>query len=497
MKKMDIAIGFILFSIGILLRLSFIESMQSHWDGPQYSIAIIRYSLEQQTPAIPGYPLYIGLGRLFHIFLQDTHKDLLIISVLFSGIGALIFFTCGKIIFNRIVGTISSLLFLSGSVFYFFGLTAYEYIITPSLTTLLAVVVFLIIFKKKSLGLVLGLLFSISLGFRPQEIFFILPLFIYGILHLSSKEKVFAIFSFIVVSISWFLPFLWIAGGLEKYIKLLSSFLPSSSLSSPSIIYLERSFKGFFLSFGLANVFLFFYLLNLNKLFKNRNKITFFLIWIIPCLIFTLFIRNDHAGYQMTYLSCFLILISYAIYRTFRNKRLILSTVVILCVLFNLYWFFKNRDPNYLFPYIPTSFHYSEIRKNDIRLSAKINFVKKEFNPTSTLIITSDQLWRPTMYYLDKYLVYDIPALATSDINFKYIKRESMYWDMREFKDKLLKFKVPKNIKTLVFVNDESYKWIKVKNIQIYNLAGNSRVTTLNVKRDDIVKYNYMYVDKE
>ena len=53
------------------MRFPLIEKMQSHWDGPQYSIAVVRYSLIQETPAPPGYPLYIAMGRLFYFFTHD------------------------------------------------------------------------------------------------------------------------------------------------------------------------------------------------------------------------------------------------------------------------------------------------------------------------------------------------------------------------------------------------------------------------------------------
>ena len=33
-------------------------------------------------------------------------------------------------------------------------------------------------------------------------------------------------------------------------------------------------------------------------------------LWILPALVFNLFVRSDHAGHQMTYLSAFILLIS-------------------------------------------------------------------------------------------------------------------------------------------------------------------------------------------
>ena len=128
MDKRDYIIILFLFVIGIVTRFPFVERMQSHWDGPQWSIGIIRYSLIQETPAPPGYPLYIALGKVInYIIHDDPHSSLIWISVLSSAVAASLFYVAGKIVFNKTVGLISSLLYLSGPTFYFFGLTAYPY----------------------------------------------------------------------------------------------------------------------------------------------------------------------------------------------------------------------------------------------------------------------------------------------------------------------------------------------------------------------------------
>src|SRR3989344_5430097 len=124
MNKKDYVICFVLLLIAFFSRIPLTEAIQSHWDGPQYSIGVVRYSLEQDTPSPPGYPLYIFMARLINVFVGDPHRALILESVLFSFIGTVVFYLAGKNLFNRVVGVISSLIFISGSTFYYFGLTA-------------------------------------------------------------------------------------------------------------------------------------------------------------------------------------------------------------------------------------------------------------------------------------------------------------------------------------------------------------------------------------
>ena len=96
MKKIDYIICTALAFIALVSRLPLIEKIQSHWDGPDYSIAVIRYSFAQFTPTAPGYPLYIAAGKFFHIFIDDPHKSILLVSVLGSIVGVIAFYVFGK-----------------------------------------------------------------------------------------------------------------------------------------------------------------------------------------------------------------------------------------------------------------------------------------------------------------------------------------------------------------------------------------------------------------
>src|SRR5579872_2229766 len=89
-----------LFLIGIISRLLLLEKYQTHWDGPTYAFAITHYSFAQWAPSPPGYPIYVALGKFFHFYFTDPHLSMLLVDVLFAGIGAVVFYVVGSIIFN-------------------------------------------------------------------------------------------------------------------------------------------------------------------------------------------------------------------------------------------------------------------------------------------------------------------------------------------------------------------------------------------------------------
>jgi len=506
MSKKDFVIGIVLFFIGISSRLPLIEHFQSHWDGPQYSIAIVRYSLEQETPAMPGYPLYIAMGRFFYTFTKDPHAALLAVSVLWSGIGAFIFFIAGKNMFNRVVGIISASIFLSGSTFYYFGLTPYAYLIIAVTTTILAFVCHQIIFKKKELGILLGAFFALALGIRPQEILFISPLVLLGFLYLPTSGKIKAAGSFIIFFFAWFIPFTNLVGGFQKYMAL---FLSGAKEGSKGVFlpkirreYFELVIKGIGLSIGIGVLAGLFYIKKMFEHFKskafwrrNTKYILFFSCWIFPSLLFNLLIVTVHAGYQMHFLSAFTFLVAYGLWRAFyKNKRVLYCSAGII-VIINLALFFYNRDPQFKTPYRYASFHYWDLRKNDIKIGSKVAFVEKHFSADNTLIITTPYFWRPFMYYLKPYQFYEFDALVTDDPQFENLRRTSKDWNRTQFSQKNHVFSIPENISTVVFLDDEvNLHLISIQGTQYQD--GLKKVVAFKVNPGETYSYGLNYIKK-
>jgi hypothetical protein len=495
MKKIDYILCLLISFTALASRVPLIEKFQSHWDGPQYTIAVVRYSFEQFTPAPPGYPLYIALGKLFYLFFNDPHKAILAVSVFGSLSGAIILYIVGMKMYHRQVGIAASTIFLTGSTFYYFGLTPYAYGLLIATTTLLAYIVYRIYIKKTHEGILLGAIIGICFAIRPQETIQIGPLYLLGVLSLSTKERLKALAVFLSITLLWFIP-LTHSMGLQKYFTLSYEFAKTAIVNNSLIHHVELMIKGTLLSFGISSGFLLYYFWKYTKvkkslLIKNKNILFFYIVWIAPGLIYNLFIRTEHAGYQMSYLSGLLILISYAIWKVTKKSRLLYIVIISIVAAFNLCWFFYDRDPTFTKPYRPTSFHYSDIRKNDLKTGSKVTFVQDKFDPKKTLVISTEVLWRPYSYYLRDY---DYRALYSLDNKEEPYRRNIIYakdWNMHESIDKDFTIITSPKITTVVFIDDAQSQWIKHYPFKSYKLPGNSTVTAISVAPKTKIIYNY------
>src|SRR6185295_13588813 len=63
---------------------------QTFWQSEEvrFARALLTFDPLQQQPEPPGYPLYIGAGRLFNFFVREPFAALLALSVIAAALGA-------------------------------------------------------------------------------------------------------------------------------------------------------------------------------------------------------------------------------------------------------------------------------------------------------------------------------------------------------------------------------------------------------------------------
>ena len=395
--------------------------------------------------------------------------------------------------YNSAVGITAATIFLTASTFYYFSLTPYGFELLIGAVMLLALSVYRIFVQRKQEGVYFGIVSAVYFGIRPQETFLIGPLAMLGFAFLNKKQKLIAAVAFTIITFLWLIPLIQTSGGLNSYIDFNLTALRTDVFNYTFKHNLELVIKGFLLTFGLSCFFLLYYLFayfRKKNLPKNRILI-FYALWIIPGILFNLFVRAEHAGYQISYLGGFIILVSYAIWKTTKKSKLLYWIAVLAIAVFNLYWFFYDRDPNYIKPYRPSSFHYSDIRKNDLKVGSKVEYVQKNFNSDKTLLITTDAMWRPYSYYLKSYRLIGISALSNIDTPYAYSIFEGYNWDIKGFISEKFEMKIPENIEKIVFMEDEAYKWIKSYPYKKIDLPGNSKITVISVPANSKLIYDY------
>src|SRR3989344_4607925 len=75
-----------------LVKLYFASSWLEDWDSIQFAMGLDDFSIIKQQPHAPGYILYIFLGKLLYIFIQNHTVSLTLLCIILSSVGFFFFF---------------------------------------------------------------------------------------------------------------------------------------------------------------------------------------------------------------------------------------------------------------------------------------------------------------------------------------------------------------------------------------------------------------------
>lgn len=450
-KTVVIIFAIIVFSF--ISRFPLVEKMHSHTDSSSLVMALNHFDFLQETPAPPGYPLYLAFGKIISFLTHDPHSALLGVSIIATAIGGIAYYFAGKSIQGREAGAIASIIFLTSPAIYFFGLTVYPYLLMIAIEMVVITLCYRSFIDNKTSGLFLGLSYAILLGIRPQEFITTLPLVFIVFYSMRRHEKLLLISAFSMISLAWIAPFLSVAGGIVNYIAVLSKGA-SEGLPFPSLNpLLTKKFEllnGAFLTIGAGLPFSLLYFIS-TKL--KKKVIVFFLLWCIPSLLFNLFIRTEHAGYQEGYLSLGIIAAALFLGKLYKTNRTIAVVVVSLVAIVNLAIFFYNRDPLYQRSYRQSSFHYSDIVRNDYSLEKKIDYISENFNSEETVILAGPYFWRHVRYYLPEYKIYMVDKLFNGGNSHEIIEAHNLLFKRTKYTNDTIK--LSPRIRNVIIFDDE------------------------------------------
>lgn len=408
-----------LFLVTIATRIPFTSRFLYHYDSCHFALALKKYDLAIHQPHPPGYFLYVMLGRLINIVIDDSNTIFVSISVFFSALTVVAIYSLGKELYQGNTALLAAALAVTSPNLWCHGEVALTYVVEAFFSTLIAIFCYRIMKGKQDYFWLAAVTLGIAGGIRQNTPVFLFPLWLYAMKDLPLRKIIVSLGVFILVSLSWFIPMIWMTGGWDRY---QNAFKELWLFNTGHNSVFERGWSAFHLysstifrfviygvGAGLPVLGLTAYLLIKGRKteFIDKRRFIFFSLWVIPSVLFYLlvFIQPNNPGYSLVFLPALLILTAAATeFLANRSKRFnhkyfrnILSAALI--VTNAIFFLFLNN---------PVSFY--EIREHDRTLSALLDSLRV-FNPSKTVVFATADLFygfRHIMYYLPEYEVYQI-----------------------------------------------------------------------------------------
>ncbi len=423
--------------------------MLYNWDAVQFALALREFDIAKHQPHPPGYLLYVGLGRLLNATMGDASQAYVALAMLFSAATTFVVYWLARALYGRATALAAALLLAVSPLFWFYGSVGLTYAgeaFGASLVALLALGALRGHVAHLYWGaLVLGLVG----GLRQSVLVLLFPLWLAAaILGIRSARRVAGAVGVLAASVlAWFLPLVWLSGGLGPYLAV-SSQLYGSVVLPTSVFggHLESTFRQVrhlieSVAVGLGP--LAFAVLALPVYARRcgwRREDWFVLGWIAPPVVFYALVHFGQAGYVLTFLPALVILLSRAVVEAAAagSERLrrpqwrwALTAAAVAPLLLINTSFFVNARP------VPREFDRAQtetwlgrargeahdwimsrtaaaIREHEAVIRTYVETIRAVYEPGDVALLTElgnprSYPWlRHAMYYLPEYEVYQL-----------------------------------------------------------------------------------------
>jgi hypothetical protein len=432
----------LLFLLGVLSRLPFTSQILYHWDSVNFALALHHFDVAVDQPHIPGYILYVLLGRLVNYAVGDPQVTLVGISLVSSGLAVAALYILGRTMFSRGTGLMAALFLAASPLFWFYG----EIALPHSLDTLVVILVVWMLYRvmqgwdplpgppptrgrgevtrdplpgasptrgrgEVRLVLLAAVTLAIAGGLRPQTQVFLMPLALLAAWRLNRRQVLLAVATMGFVDLLWFVPLMWSVGGLLRYFKIFSAFAgrfnETSSVFSAGAAGLQRNLRklGMYTLYagGLAFIPAIGYgLLRARGMLGllQRRRLWFIFLWMAPSVLYYTFVHMGQQGLVFVFLPALLLIGAESLRRLAGSRQAVQWGVTwgLVAVQATIFLAFPT------YPLGGDRFKiltWQTIRQHDRYYQERLEVVRHEFPPDQTLIVGTN--WRHLEYYLSDY----------------------------------------------------------------------------------------------
>jgi hypothetical protein len=477
-----LAVG--LFCLGVASRIPFRSRLLHHWDSVQFALGTSDFDIALHQPHPPGYIVYVYLGKALNLLTQDPQSSFVRLSIMFSGLAAAATFCLGKSMFGRLSGFVAALFLLTNPLFWFYGEVALPHVLEVCFAALIALLLYKGRGQSEKRIVVSALLLGIAAGIRQLTPVLLLPLFAFGLGKAKTRSVVLAIVCLTIVSLLWFLPTVWLAGGWAEYMGIIR--VHSEEFIRPTSVFLGGGFRALannaiklvgsaFYSLGLVVVPVLVCPISewtdLPIAHKSK-RIRFLLCWMIPPILFYLLVHMGQQGQVLILLPPLSLLCAESVVRALRSEQhrarslICLLVAALIPVLGSGLFLFA---PEYLIDGRLAILNRRTIQNVDVRTADKVRLVRDHFRPEETIVFAT--AFRHASYYLPEYRVFWIPAI-TADMDIDSITVHTSYQHRYQVIEQWSPALVSQNTRILVLFDEDLAKSVRSPRTQVQVLPG-------------------------
>ena len=357
-----------------------------------------------QRPHPPGYILYVAAASAGRAAGLGSNSALVLVSVIASALAALAVFLLARRWTRSGVAFITALAYAANPLVWQYSEIAYPYAVLALGSLVIAACCLHARGGGLARAVAASVAFGIAGGFRQDLLLLLFPLWLWSVAPLGRRALAPAA-SLAFACVVWLLPTVAMSGGVADYIDALRG---QATFVTSSYSVTAHGLPAFLVNFGatsaavgwglfvMAPLALVGCAIAIRRAQRERDDAAFFLLWTLPPLAVYLFVHIGEWGYVLSALPGFYLLAGRALDQIMvvapaRRREIYFAASSFLIAV-----------PALCFVAAPIPFSSAAIASHDLELSARVAFVRDNYQPRATLILTRED-FRLVRYYLPEY----------------------------------------------------------------------------------------------
>ena len=432
----------------VLSRLPYRARMLYNWDAVQFALALQEYDVVKHQPHPPGYILYVALGRVVNAWLDNPTASYVVLAVAFSGLTTFVVYFLARAAYDRATALVAATLLAVSPLFWFYGSVGLTYAGEALCASTVAYFAYRALRGSEADAWLAAGYLGLAGGVRQSILLLLLPLWLGATIAGTRRLRTVVVgLAIIAVAVmAWFVPMIWLTGGLERYLKA-SVDLAETVVKPTSILggYLETNLRMAryiveSVLVGLGPLALVAFLVPWYVRRRGWGSREWFFVGLTatPVLVYTL-VHFGQAGYVLTFLPALVVLLSAMLVAALgraaafvahpRLRSVAIAAAVAIVVLVNGSFFVNARPLQRDFERARTTWvtmaedeafdwifsrTAAALREHEEVVHTFVAAIAGQYSPEDTAIITelgnprSYPWMRHAVYYLPSYTIYEL-----------------------------------------------------------------------------------------
>jgi Dolichyl-phosphate-mannose-protein mannosyltransferase len=221
LQRNDVSWAVALSALTIVSRLPYRTRMLYNWDAVQFALALSEYDIAKHQPHPPGYILYVMMGHALNVWLRDATAAYVTLAVIVSGLTTFAVYVLAHSIYGRATAVAAAALLAVSPLFWFYGSVGLTYAAEALAATTVAFFAYRALAGSEPHLYVAALYLGLAGGIRQSILVLLFPLWfgaaVAGV-H-RTRAIVIGLALIALAALSWFLPMIWLTGGLAPYLE--------------------------------------------------------------------------------------------------------------------------------------------------------------------------------------------------------------------------------------------------------------------------------------